>query len=69
MPVWVKRIRERGLCVFDIRKAERENREMPRGFHGQWESDKLIKDQSAEGKVGDVAFPRVNVLLVRNVKS
>ncbi|CAL9230626.1 unnamed protein product, partial [Arabidopsis halleri] len=29
----------------------------------------LSKDQSAEGKVGDVAFPRVNVLLVRNVKS
>lgn len=57
------------MCVFDIRKAERENREMPRGFHGQWESDKLIKDQSAEGKVGDVAFPRVNVLLVLNVKS
>lgn len=50
MPVWVKRIRVREresivLLLFDIRKAEREITEMPRGKHNQWESDKLIKDQ------------------------
>lgn len=58
MPVWVKRIRERESIVllFDIRKAEREITEMPRGKHNQWESDKLIKDQVRRVKWATLLF-------------
>lgn len=58
MPVWVKRFREREIA------------KVPRGVYSQWERDKLIKCGGApKGKVGDVAFPRVNVSLVQSVKS